>query len=619
MKQFILVTTLLASTTLNSADAAGFNQFVGFGDSTLDTGYFRYHTTGNALYDQALVTAIAKGAAGGWAGNGVMNTTILAGKFGLSAEPIGGGGTNYAVGGATTIPNNAPVLPAEVTTLQQIHNYLTSVNGAANSNALYIIKTGDNDATYYTRQGPGFRAAHPNYLNDGAAALAVEVARLQEAGARTIVVRNSYDSALFAGPGGSISSGNADAYARTLALGTSEWSNLAGRGVNFVPVDNDSLFKYVATNPTLFGFTASSVLAANAPASGYTALLAILTPAQQHNFLFIDGVHLTTAGQTIEADYTYSLLAAPSQVSLVAEGNVQGGLARIATIQGQIDLSGQHRGPSGVNVWGSFGANNLKVKNASGFSDASGTPFGGTVGVDYRTPGGIIVGAAFTGGSQNQGFSTGGYYDQVDETPSLYAAYKTGAIWGNAVASYGFFQNNIARQVTLGTFTDQNHANTAGQSPALALRGGTDLKLRQITTGPVAGLVLQQVYLNGFTETGASGVTALRFSSQTRDSLITQLGWRVLGDLGNWQPFVEAKWNHEWAGKDRMITASLTSVAAPSYSIAAAPMASDWSNVLLGTSYKFNSHIMLRGAFSTVFLNPQIISYGGELGLNVSF
>jgi outer membrane lipase/esterase len=207
----------------------------------------------------------------------------------------------------------------------------------------------------------------------------------------------------------------------------------------------------------------------------------------------------------------------------------------------------------------------------------------------------------------------------VDETPSLYAAYKTGAIWGNAVASYGFFQNNIARQVTLGTFTDQNHANTAGQSPALALRGGADLKLRQITTGPVAGLVLQQVYLNGFTETGASGVTALTFSSQTRDSLITQLGWRVLGDLGNWQPFVEAKWNHEWAGKDRMITASLTSVAAPSYSIAAAPMASDWSNVLLGTSYKFNSQIMLRGAFSTVFLNPQIISYGGELGLNVSF
>ena len=74
---------------------------------------------------------IANGATGGWAGNGVMNTTILAGKFGLSAAPIGGGGTNYAVGGATTIPNNAPVLPANAntTTIQQIENYLSSVNG----------------------------------------------------------------------------------------------------------------------------------------------------------------------------------------------------------------------------------------------------------------------------------------------------------------------------------------------------------------------------------------------------------------------------------------------------------------------------------------------------------
>ena len=41
-----------------------------------------------------------------------MNTAILAGKFGLSAAPIDGGGTNYAVGGATTLPNDHPVLPA---------------------------------------------------------------------------------------------------------------------------------------------------------------------------------------------------------------------------------------------------------------------------------------------------------------------------------------------------------------------------------------------------------------------------------------------------------------------------------------------------------------------------
>lgn len=620
MKRFVLTTTLFGLTALNTINAADLNQFIGFGDSTLDTGYFAYHTTGNPQYDQAISVAISQGATGGWAGNGVMNTTILAGKFGLSAATIGGGGgTNYANGGATTVPNDQPTVATNVTIIQQIGNYLASVNDIANPNALYVIKTGDNDATYYTNQGSTFMAKYPNYLIDGATALAAEVARLQAAGARTILVRNSYDSAYFAGLGGDIAPSNAAAYARTVALGTSEWSSLTVSGVHFIPADNDSLFRFVVHNPTLFGFTPSSVLAANAVNGTEPAIFAIASPAQQQNYLFLAGPHFTTAGQTIEADYTYSLLIAPSQISLMAENAVQGGLARTATIQAQIDMSEQHRGPNGINFWVSSGASSLKVTNASGFPNSSGTPFGGTVGVDYLTPSGIIVGAAVTAGSQSQGFSTGGHYDQVDETPSLYAAYKTGAIWGNAVASYEFFQNTIARQVTLGTFTDQNHADTTGQSPAFALRGGYDFKLGSITTSPVAGMVLQQVYVNGFTETSTSGVSALSFGSQTRSSLISQLGWRVFADAGNWQPFAEAKWNHELADKNRMVSASLTSVAAPSYSIAAAPVASDWATGSLGAAYKINPQMLLRGTFSAMVLNPQVISYSGELGLNIGF
>jgi len=114
--------TFASLSTFSAASAGGFNQFIGFGDSTMDTGYFRYHTTGSTIDDQAILAAINLGATGGWAGNGVMNTTILAGQFGLSAATIGGGGTNYANGGATTVPNNAPIMPANVTTIQQIDN-----------------------------------------------------------------------------------------------------------------------------------------------------------------------------------------------------------------------------------------------------------------------------------------------------------------------------------------------------------------------------------------------------------------------------------------------------------------------------------------------------------------
>ena len=49
MRQLGVVATLLVLTVLSApgtAGAAGFDQFIVFGDSTLDTGYFRYHAVG---------------------------------------------------------------------------------------------------------------------------------------------------------------------------------------------------------------------------------------------------------------------------------------------------------------------------------------------------------------------------------------------------------------------------------------------------------------------------------------------------------------------------------------------------------------------------------------------
>ncbi|MDD5170755.1 MAG: autotransporter domain-containing protein, partial [Syntrophales bacterium] len=151
------------------------------------------------------------------------------------------------------------------------------------------------------------------------------------------------------------------------------------------------------------------------------------------------------------------------------------------------------------------------------------------------------------------------------------------------------------------------------------LRVGVDVVLGPVTTGPVAGLVLQQAHINGFTETGASGVTALSFSAQTRNSAVSQLGWRALMHLGNWRPFLEAKWSHELADTNREVDATLTSVAVASYSMPAAPVAADWGTASLGTSYRISDRVMLRGAAVAVSANPQVVSYGGELGISVSF
>jgi outer membrane lipase/esterase len=612
MKPFAVIAILLAFTILSMPGAAGaqrFDQFVGLGDSTIDTGYFRYNLSGEPALDNNLPAAIANGAKGGFAGNGVLGVTMLGDRFGISAGSVGNGsgGTNYANGAGFT--DDPGPMPGSVAATQQIRNYLASVGGVANPNALYVVSSGNNDLLQNKN------------LNNAASAIATSVATLQNAGARVILVPNSFLYAVYAAPGGSMDPANAGAYAQSVSYNAARWSNLTASGVHYIPADLDSVFRYVVQNPTSFGLTSYTVLSASHP-SPVSAVLSDnsdITQAQQQTFLFVDGHHLTTAGQTIEADYEYSLLVAPSQISLLAENAIQGGWTRAATIQGQIEASKQHWRSRGRNFWFNTGVFNTKVTGAQGFANDSGSPLGGSIGMDYQLQSGLIVGAAMTVNSQIQRFSTGGHFEQVDEAPSLYVAYLDSPTWGSAVLTYDLFQDNIQRQVPLGRFTDQNNGNTTGQSFALALRGGRDLTRGRVTTGPVAGLIMQEARVYGFTESGETGVTALAFDRQTRESVVCQIGWRALIDAGAWQPFGELNWNHELASQNRMVGATLTTVLAPTYYMDAAPVATDWATLSLGSYYKLSPQAVLRAGASAMLANPQMQNYGGDIGLNVSF
>ncbi|MDZ7618525.1 MAG: autotransporter domain-containing protein, partial [Patescibacteria group bacterium] len=582
------------------AGAAGFNQFVGLGDSTIDTGYFRFNSSGNLSFDDAVSAAVANGAKGGFAGNGVLGATILGDKFGVSAGPVGNGtgGTNYGNGGCfTAVPGP---YPGSLSTTSQIQNYLASVHGVANPHALYVVSSGNNDLLHV--------ADYPaSFLSDSAAALATSVATLQHAGARTILVPNSFLYAVYAQEGGSMDPANAGAYAQSVSYNNLRWANLTSAGVLYVPADLDSVFRYVVQHPTAFGFTSQSVLSANHPSSVSAVLSdnSHITQLQQQTYLFIDGHHLTTAGQTIEADYEYNLLSAPTQISMLAENSILDGWTRAATIQGQIEASSQHCRPRGRNFWTSVGVYNTKVIGPTGFGGDSGSPFGGSIGFDYRLANGLILGGAMTFASQIQRFSTGGRFQQTDEAPSLYVAYLEGPTWGSAILTYDLFQVNVARRVPLGIYTDQNNGNTTGQNLSLALRGGRDFKTGRLTTGPTLGFIMQEARVYGFTETGDTGVTSLSFGRQTRESFVSQLGWRVLFDRGSLQPFAEVGWNHEYVGQNRMVTASLTSIAAPSYAMDAVPVATDWVTLSLGSYYKFSPRAVLRGGVSAMLANPQ--------------
>ncbi len=630
-----LVAAITAITTffaLSATNASGFNQFIGFGDSTMDSGYFRYHPTGGSAIlpptiDLLIAATVAAGGSGAFLGPGIVDTIQIAGKFGLTAYPVTmpGGGTNYANGSAQTYSTTqengfATGLYENVPVTAQIANYLSSVNGRANPDALYMVSVGGNDLAWLD--------AHPAtvpaiYIRSLSNALSASIITLHTAGAQNIMVQSPYSYARVVEANGYVSSANAPNVAESALFASELWTSLQAVGVNFIPVDIEGVLKYVVQNPEKFGFTPSNALTANPACRTPTGLLCtpaqLVSPDAEQTHLWADSHHLTTAGQTIETDYMYSLLTAPTNISLIAEKAVLGGLSRTATLQRQVELSGQNRGPNGVNGWVAAGYGYSNNATESYFPSDSGNPFQGTVGADYRTASGIIFGGAFTAGSQSQDFSTGGDFKQNNQTLSMYSSFQYGQFWGNAIASYGLIQNDINRTVQLGIFTDQNTGESDGHSISLAFRGGSDFKLGQVTTGPVIAIIFQEARLNGFTEHGTTGVAALSFGSQTRDSQVTQLGWRGSIERGAWKPFAEAAWNHEWNDDYRTVTTTLTSVSAPSYTTLATPVASDWGSATIGTSYLVNTNTMIWGAFSQVFGNSATTSYSGELGLRVSF
>jgi outer membrane lipase/esterase len=632
--------------------AAGqsFNQFVGFGDSSIDSGSYRSLTSprGGANFDALWLGAVAAGAGKPTSSPGLMSSEALAAAFNLSAIPSDQGGTNYATSGSKNVTiNNAQTggFGAAVPTATQIANYLAANGGRANSNALYLISSGGNDIAFATgNSGTGPFPANPQaYLVSAAQGLASAVANLQAAGARFIVVPDqpfSFD--------GTKARQDRTLYSQTL------WSSLAASGVNFIPADYNAMRLAIASNPALFGF---QFIDTNHPActqpAGVTSAWALLcssnpaapsqlvAPNADQTRLFADDQHLSTAGQKILADYEYSLIVAPSEISFLAEVPVKTRAAMVDSIFNQIAISQRQRRTGTFNVWVTGDVASLAVNSgAQGFPNDPGIPAAITGGIDYSVANGLLIGAAISYGHTTQSFDLGGNFKQSEIAGSLYGAYDIGPYWGRIVGSYGDLSYNVNRIVPIGITLQSNTGRTSGRNTSLAAELGYDFvtpigtgasnmpvkaaepALPRLTHGPVVGMVLQHIVVDGFTETDAfssiGGFTALSFADQTRNSAVSELGYQASIDWGKWRPFAKLVWNHEFASTDRSVTATLTSTVAPPFSMPAVVLGKDWGTATTGTTVMFAPGVIGYATFTGQLGQQSVITYGGQVGLNVA-
>ncbi len=504
---FASVAMMTAPAMMSQASAQSFTQALVFGDSTVDSGFYKVLGNPNGIaankFNIAFAAAIAAGGTGAPTNSpGLMNSQVLAAHFGLTADPANQpGGTNFATSGAKNVLVNTGSggnggFVAAIPTVQQIDNYLASVSGHANGNGLYMVSSGANDISFaFSAGGPADKTL---YLQNAADGLTNAIAKLHAAGARTIVV-----------PGLNYSFfGNAEKQAAALGYTQELWSGLAQRGVNFVPGDFNAVRVAIAANPSAFGFqfvgTDPTQTACTVPTVGGVqlsnayALLCIsnLHPAdpdaQSHlktadaaqTHLFADDQHLATAGQKIQADYFYSLLVAPSQISFLAENAVQARTGTVAGIQDQIGIS-RLRQTAGFNVWVNGDVSSLKINNpAPGFPGDPSTPLSGTVGLDYKSTTGYLLGAAITTGTQTPGFDLGGKFKQKEIAGSIYGGYLKGPSWASVIEPYGALDYDVNRIVPIGITLQNNNGETSGSNISVAFQGGHDFAFSALTHGP---------------------------------------------------------------------------------------------------------------------------------------
>lgn len=603
--------SVVAASVAIAVGNPAFAQYSGtvfFGDSLSDSGTY------------AAIGAVPAGVGKFTTNPGPVWSEVLAGKFGSSATPAVAGGTNYAVGGArvASLPGYPATPPTDQATpvATQITNYLARNGGQADGSALFSVWAGANDIFTIAPTPTAAQA----YLAQTAAQQVGQIARLQAAGARYVVVPNLPD--IGATPAGQ-SQGAAGAAGLTqLSQGYNQllFVGLESAGLHVIPIDTFTLLNEIIANPAAYGFTGPQ--ATSIPACGSTPSLvcsaATLRPgATPLNTVFADGVHPTTGAHQVVADFVAAQLAAPGQISLLAESAIKTRSALTETIYNQL-ATAKWSSASATRAWATLGGGRLKFEQNADFAGAKGNPYGLTIGLDHRVTPDLLVGIAGNATRVDPDFNGGGGFEQQDLALSLYAAWQGGPLRIATVGTLGRSEFDVTRDVHLGPATRSVHGSTGGNNASLAVQGALQLGSGTLSHGPFVGMNLQRLDIDQFNESDG-GSAGLGYARQQRTSAIGSLGYQASLDLGAIMPFGRLSVEHEFRSNERSITAFVQSMTAPSFDLPAARLERTWGSATIGAAMKFAPNLTGSLALTSQFAQSNVRNYSAQLGVSVGF
>ena len=408
-----------------------------FGDSLADAGQFPDGSNGSTLRFTNRTGPNFQGE------YGLVSSTLLGTKLGVapndlnaSTSPVRAAqglpdGSNWAVGGyrtdnildsITSVSNAAipPGNPGGGTVLRSRQGYLPANGGRADPNALYFLSGGGNDFLQGRVLSPAQAVAAGGRLADSAQVL-------QQAGARYIMVWMLPDLGLTPAINGT------PQQAATSALSNIFNQSLVQRlsqiDAQVIPLNIPLLLNEAFADPARFGLATGQNLTATCFSGNSCTANPVYgiggTNPDPTKLVYNDSVHPTVAGQQLIADYAYSLLAAPWELTLLPE------MAQGTLRAHQDELRNQWQADNGhwqaVGQWRAIvagGGQRLDFDDQSSSASGDGSGYNLNIGGSYRLDDNWRVGVA------------AGLYRQTLEAGASDSDYKLNSYMGTAFAQY---------------------------------------------------------------------------------------------------------------------------------------------------------------------------------------
>ncbi|MGE8189301.1 esterase EstP [Pseudomonas sp. NPDC086278] len=608
-----------------------YTNFVVFGDSLNDAGTFadpggpagstqRYTNRTGPIYLD-----------GSGEVRSLNSTQILGGKLGYSADQTASSssavrasngqpdGNNWAVGGYRTDQILDSITSTSDTGARTRAGYLPSNGFRADPNALYYLSGGGNDFL----QG---RVTSLTQANAAADRLADSVQTLQTAGAKYIMVWLLPDIGLTPAINGS----PLQAFTSQLSaqFNTELVSRLQNINAEVIPLNIPLLLKESFANPAQFGLATDQNLTATCfSGSGCTenARYGInsATP-DPTKLIYNDAVHPTEAGQRLIADYAYSLLAAPWELTLLPE------MAQGTVRAHQDELRNQWLADwenwQGVGQWRAIvagGGQHQDFDDQDSAVSADGNGYNLNIGGSYRLNDAWRLGV--TAGFYNQKLEAGtndSDYKLNTYLGTVFAQYQQNRWWGDAALTAGHLDyDSLKRKFQLGVNERGEKGDTSGYVEAFSARIGYDIAQQASSPwhlSPFVSADFSKVKVDGYSENGADS-TALTFADQ--ESISRRLG---IGFQGKYQitpqtqVFGEIAHEREYNDDTQDVAINLNSLPNNQFTLEGYTPQTNLNRVNLGVSHNLTKDLALRASYN-IRKDDDFTQQGVNVGVSLDF